>query len=379
LAGWHSLCSNHRGPVAANQAPMSSAAAKQLEVVRSFETGNDVRQIIASSEGGRAFRLLKKREDTKVRVEAEKANIENETKKRKFSSIDQQFGSSHADHLEEEFKRQTVGLVSAEEFKARRQAIDDLIQETSKKGGEKQLRMKRKVNANKLSFDDDVDVDDDSGSGSDSDDDGGAASSSTRRTFGKDPSVDTSFLYDANREADIQRKKKALIAEYTKEQEAAKHEKLEVTYSYWDGSGHRRMTMVEKGFKIGEFLAKAKAELEKSDFPELRTVGLDSLMYVKEDLIIPHNVTFYGLIKDKARGKSGPLFNFGVHDDIRQNNNDVRIEKDESHAGKIVDKKWYERNKHIFPASRWEMYSKDKTFETYTIHGDTDHSKPVSK
>mmetsp|Transcript_42887 Transcript_42887/g.107861 ORF Transcript_42887/g.107861 Transcript_42887/m.107861 type:complete len:358 (-) Transcript_42887:108-1181(-) len=357
---------------------MSSAAAKQLEVVRSFETGNDVRQIIASSEGGRAFRLLKKREDTKVRVEEEKANIENETRKRKFSSIDQKFGGSHADHLEEEFKRQTVGLVSAEEFKARRQAIDELIQEASKKGGEKQLRMKRKVNANKLSFDDDIDDDDDDDSGSGSEDEG-AASSSRRSHFGKNPSVDTSFLYDADREAEIQRKKKALIAEYTKEQEAAKHEKLEITYSYWDGSGHRRSTMIEKGFKIGEFLAKAKAELEKSDFPELRTVSLDSLMYVKEDLIIPHNVTFYGLIKDRARGKSGPLFHFDVHEDIRQSNNDVRIEKDESHAGKIVDRKWYERNKHIFPASRWEMYSKDKTYDTYTIHGDVDHSRQVTK
>merc|ERR1719382_2309850 len=132
--------------------------------------------------------------------------------------------------------------------------------------------------------------------------------------------------------------------------------------------------MVEKGFKIGEFLAKAKAELEKTDFPELRTVSLDGLMYVKEDLIIPHNVTFYGLIRDKARGKSGPLFHFDVHDDVRLRS-DIRVEKDESHAGKIVDRKWYERNKHIFPASRWEMYSKDKTFETYTISGETDHSR----
>merc|ERR1711963_1365893 len=104
----------------------------------------------------------------------------NETKKRKFSSIDQKFGGSHADHLEEEFKRQTVGLVSAEEFKARRQAIDELIQETSKKGGEKQLRLKRKVNANKLSFDDDVDADDASESGSE---DEGGSSSSHRRHF----------------------------------------------------------------------------------------------------------------------------------------------------------------------------------------------------
>ena len=27
----------------------------------------------------------------------------------------------------------------------------------------------------------------------------------------------------------------------------------------------------------------------------------------------------------------------------------------------------YERNKHIFPASRWEIFDPEKTFESYTI------------
>lgn len=61
--------------------------------------------------------------------------------------------------------------------------------------------------------------------------------------------------------------------------------------------------------------------------------------YVKEDLIIPHNVSFYELIKalfyiasewhgkEKARGKSGPLFHFDVHEDIRMCN-DSRVEKE---------------------------------------------------
>lgn len=335
-----------------------------------MESGNDVRQIISSSEGGRALRLLKRREETKQKAEEEKANIENETRKRKFATIDAKFGGSKADDLEEEFKKQTIGLVSAEEFRAKRQAIDELIKETqNSKKGESSLRLRRKVNASKLSFED-------PDAGAESSDDDEEEDEKPRKHFGKNPSVDTSFLYDADREAEIKRKKKALMEEYLAEQETVKHEQLDVTYSYWDGSGHRRSCVVEKGFTIGQFLLKSKTELEKTDFPELRTVALDSLMYVKEDLIIPHNVTFYDLIKEKARGKSGPLFHFDVHEDIRLNN-DVRVEKDESHAGKIVDRKWYERNKHIFPASRWEMFSKDKTYETYTVHGDADHSKLV--
>lgn len=63
-----------------------------------------------------------------------------------------------------------------------------------------------------------------------------------------------------------------------------------------------------------------------------RAASISSLMYVKEDLIIPHNISFYDLISSKARGKSGPLFHFDVHEDIRLQN-DARVEKDESHAG----------------------------------------------
>ena len=64
--------------------------------------------------------------------------------------------------------------------------------------------------------------------------------------------------------------------------------------------------------------------------------------------------TFYDFIVNKARGKSGPLFNFDVHDDVRLLA-DATKEKDESHAGKVVERSWYNRNKHIFPASRWEV------------------------
>ena len=40
---------------------------------------------------------------------------------------------------------------------------------------------------------------------------------------------------------------------------------------------------------------------------------------------------------------------FDVHDDVRSMS-DIRVEKDESHAGKVVERRWFERNKHIFPA-----------------------------
>jgi hypothetical protein len=55
---------------------------------------------------------------------------------------------------------------------------------------------------------------------------------------------------------------------------------------------------------------------------------------LQEDLILPHHYTFYELIVNKARGKSGPLFDFGVKDDIRMLG-DASMESQDVHAGKV--------------------------------------------
>jgi len=140
-----------------------------------------------------------------------------------------------------------------------------------------------------------------------------------------------------------------------------KAEEIEVTYSFWDGSGHRKTVSCKKGDDIATFLDKCRQQM-----PELRGVSVDNLMYIKEDLIIPHHYTFYDFIVNKARGKSGPLFNFDVHDDVRLLA-DASLEKDESHAGKVVERAWYTKNKHIFPASRWEVFDPQKNYGKYTI------------
>lgn len=72
----------------------------------------------------------------------------------------------------------------------------------------------------------------------------------------------------------------------------------------------------------------------------------------------PHIILFHFV--------TGPLFNFDVHEDVRLLS-DATVEKDESHAGKVVLRSWYEKNKHIFPASRWEPYDPEKKWDKYTI------------
>ncbi|PIO06981.1 hypothetical protein AB205_0072840, partial [Aquarana catesbeiana] len=186
-----------------------------------------------------------------------------------------------------------------------------------------------------------------------------------KKKLGKNPDVDTSFLPDRDREEEENRLREELRQEWERKQEKIKSEEIEITFSYWDGSGHRRTVKMKKGNTIQQFLQKA-LEILRKDFSELRSAGVEQLMYIKEDLIIPHHHSFYDFIVTKARGKSGPLFNFDVHEDVRLLS-DATVEKDESHAGKVVLRSWYEKNKHIFPASRWEPYDPEKKWDKYTI------------
>lgn len=181
----------------------------------------------------------------------------------------------------------------------------------------------------------------------------------------KNPDVNTSFLPDKERDEREKKEKEKLKEKWLAEQQILKDEKILVTYSYWDGSGHRKQVECKKGDTIAQFLDKCRTQIH-----EIRNVNVDNLLYVKEDLIIPHHYTFYDFIVNKIRGKSGPLFSFDVHDDIRLVN-DASIEKNESHAGKVVERTWYERNKHIFPASRWEVFNPEKNYGSYTIKDKT--------
>lgn len=58
--------------------------------------------------------------------------------------------------------------------------------------------------------------------------------------FGKDPNIDTSFLPDREREEEERRVREELRQEWLAKQQKIKNETIQITYSYWDGSGHRK-------------------------------------------------------------------------------------------------------------------------------------------
>lgn len=69
-------------------------------------------------------------------------------------------------------------------------------------------------------------------------------SDAPRKKSRKNPNVDTSFLPDREREDAERQERERLRQEWIKKQEEIKQEDLEITYSYWDGSGHRKSVTV---------------------------------------------------------------------------------------------------------------------------------------
>lgn len=319
----------------------------------------------------RIRRLEKQREAERRKIQ----ELKNKTASVKGQAGLLQFGSGTTEILETAFKKETIGLVTRDQYVEKRVNIKNKIEEEEKEKLQKQQeeearlqlekRQKRKIKgSSRLSFAEDLDDGDEEEDGEESPE----PVKLKRGKLGKDPTVETSFLPDSEREAEEQAERERLKRQWLQEQEMIKNEPLQITYSYWDGTGHRRVIQVRKGDTIGDFLRAVQQQLAP-EFREVRTASVENLLYVKEDLIIPHQHSFYELIVNKARGKSGPLFHFDVHEDVRTIA-DATIEKDESHAGKVVERHWYEKNKHIFPASRWEIYDPTRKWERYTIHGD---------
>ena len=70
------------------------------------------------------------------------------------------------------------------------------------------------------------------------------AAPQAKRAKLKNPSVDTSFLPDREREEEERRMREELRQDWLRTQEEMKKEEIEITYSYWDGSGHRMSVKV---------------------------------------------------------------------------------------------------------------------------------------
>ena len=68
----------------------------------------------------------------------------------------------------------------------------------------------------------------------------------------------------SRKEREMEEAKERLRLEWQEEQKQVREEMLEVVYSYWDGTGHRRSIKLKKGTTVGEFLEMVRQQLSKN-------------------------------------------------------------------------------------------------------------------
>ncbi|EON61268.1 hypothetical protein W97_00481 [Coniosporium apollinis CBS 100218] len=339
---------------------------------------------------------------------------------------------------EDLLKSQTVGLVQLSDFRKRRaEALEQKEREAQERslgragtpGGSgastpvngastpQPAKKKRKnVAKGKLSF------------GLEDDEDGGQDTSATAtpRSVTPDDRPSSSGQYTTTGDAGTPRKrmgpntsvsfmpkvmtKSALLREaQTREQlrkeflvmqEAVKATEIAIPFVFYDGTNvPGGVCKVKKGDHVWQYLDKARkvgAQTgvgggEKSQ-REWARIGVDDLMLVRGEIIIPHHYEFYYFIVNKTAGFNGPIFSYSTqptaatplstattpadtstYDPLARpektdtpSATDAELEgfNEDAAITKVVDRRWYEQNKHIFPASIWEEFDPTKDYTT---------------
>ncbi|KAI8666970.1 hypothetical protein LRP88_01277 [Fusarium phalaenopsidis] len=191
--------------------------------------------------------------------------------------------------------------------------------------------------------------------------------------------------------------REALRREFLAIQEAVKATEIAIPFVFYDGSNIPGGTVrVKKGDYVWVFLDKSRkvgAELgvgEKANARrEWARVGVDDLMLVRGTVIIPHHYDFYFFAMNKTLGPGGqPVFDYSAEapqkpestDDAKPSDplvtpaskaaaakalpdvDTLEGATDDPSLTKVVDRRWYEKNKHIFPASMWQEFDPEKDY-----------------
>ncbi|PYI23115.1 XAP5-domain-containing protein [Aspergillus violaceofuscus CBS 115571] len=182
----------------------------------------------------------------------------------------------------------------------------------------------------------------------------------------------------------------ALRREFLAMQEAVKNTEILIPFIFYDGTNIPAGTVkVKKGDPVWLFLDRCRkvgAELgvsgnsqaskaRKDNRREWARISVDDLMLVKGEVIVPHHYELYYFIANSVpsyTSAGGLLFDYSnkppaapqTEDPLSKPNSDQLEGADKDPTlTKVVDRRWYERNKHIFPASLWREYEPGPEFE----------------
>ncbi|RFU76841.1 hypothetical protein TARUN_5427 [Trichoderma arundinaceum] len=194
--------------------------------------------------------------------------------------------------------------------------------------------------------------------------------------------------------------REALRREFVALQEAVKATEIAIPFVFYDGANIPGGTVrMKKGDYIWVFLDKSRkvgAELGVGEQANAQRawarVGVDDLMLVRGTVIIPHHYDFYYFVVNKSTGPRGiRLFDYSAEAPIRTADSDSDLPTgvlvtaaakaaaakarqpdistlegfgEDPTLTKVVDRRWYERHKHIYPASTWQEFDPEMDYSS---------------
>lgn len=190
-----------------------------------------------------------------------------------------------------------------------------------------------------------------------------------------------------------------LRKEFLELQEKVKNAEIAIPFVFYDGSNiPGGIVKVKKGDHIWLILERARkvgaeqgvagtgtsgtgmgSKSRDDSRKQWARVGVDDLLCVRGDVIIPHHYEIYYFIANETEDPTRPgrlLFDYagtarkededvekgGLRDLKKEELNLEGRNADPSYT-KVVDRRWYEKNKHIFPASTWKEFKVGREFE----------------
>ncbi|KAH6610110.1 hypothetical protein Trco_000130 [Trichoderma cornu-damae] len=194
--------------------------------------------------------------------------------------------------------------------------------------------------------------------------------------------------------------RETLRREFVALQESVKATEIAIPFVFYDGTNIPGGTVrVKKGDFIWVFLDRSRKVGEQrrvGHHTNVRRgwarVGVDDLMLVRGTVIIPHHYDFYYFVINKSTGPGGiRLFDYSAEAPAQSTSTNPIPEPpagvlvtaavrtaaararqpdfsmlegfgEDPRFTKVVDRRWYERHKHIYPASTWQEFDPEMDY-----------------
>ncbi|SPQ23957.1 8dfeec6f-0720-4821-a050-59e1591ba690 [Thermothielavioides terrestris] len=184
--------------------------------------------------------------------------------------------------------------------------------------------------------------------------------------------------------------REALRKEFLLLQAAVKATEIAIPFVFYDGTNiPGGVVRVKKGDFVWLFLDKSRkvgaqlgvgADKSANARRDWARVSVDDLLLVRGTMIIPHHYDFYFFIINKTVGPGNKrLFDYSAEAPSTGSGqagadaagtvnrappplSELEGASDDPTFTKVVDRRWFQRNKHIYPANVWQEFDPEKDY-----------------